>query len=793
MSTEQKLARYAVPGSRLRGVAPPAAWVVLLAAIPFLAGFYLLLPPTGLSRTIAYPAFGIIGMLAILLGVHMRRPARSGSWRLIAVALALLAFGDIVYSFLSGDGQEVAYPSPADIAYLGGYVVLIAGIASLIRGRVAGGDRTALIDAAILAAGAGSIVWFAVIQPGLAGTVEPMVGVVSMAYPVMDLILLGLGLRVLLTAARPRYLQFLLAGVAIYFFADLVYALLLLNQAYGDANPVDAGWIVGILLIGVAALHPSVADPVTTVESSDARLSGSRLATLAAAALIAPTILVIHEIQAGDDLVVGLVLEWTLLFGLVLVRLGITVRELGATLQQRRHLQVDLAHQAHHDPLTQLANRSLFEVRLAQAMATAPETTALIFLDLDDFKTINDTLGHATGDELLRVLAGRVQRGLRATDLAARLGGDEFAILVEACQGPSMALAVAERALAVLRAPLSLVDRQLEVHASAGVAMGHARSTPTDLMRDADVAMYQAKAHGKNRVEAYVAAMHGEVIRSYELGTELAHAIETGAFVLHFQPAVNLTSGAIVGAEALVRWNHPQRGLLGPHEFIPQAESSGLIHSLGRWILREACFAAVGWPTRLDGQRPAVSVNLAASQLLQPGIVEEVAEILAETGLPPRKLILEVTESALVDLDVARAALLRLRGLGVLLALDDFGTGYSALSYLARLPFDIVKIDQSFVAAIGQGRRVDALLAGILGLCDALELVTVAEGIEEGPQLDRLVALGCRIGQGYLFARPVPAAEFTALLTTSRETQRQSPGVGAFTALVARPVVAAAV
>jgi EAL domain-containing protein (putative c-di-GMP-specific phosphodiesterase class I) len=283
------------------------------------------------------------------------------------------------------------------------------------------------------------------------------------------------------------------------------------------------------------------------------------------------------------------------------------------------------------------------------------------------------------------------------------------------------------------------------------------------------------------------------VIRSYELGTEMAHAIETGAFVLHFQPAVNLTSGAIVGAEALVRWNHPQRGLLGPHEFIPQAESSGLIHSLGRWILREACVAAVGWPTRLDGQRPAVSVNLAASQLLQPGIVEEVAEILAETGLPPRKLILEVTESALVDLDVARAALLRLRGLGVLLALDDFGTGYSALSYLARLPFDIVKIDQSFVAAIGQGRRVDALLAGILGLCDALELVTVAEGIEEGPQLDRLVALGCRIGQGYLFARPVPAAEFTALLLTSRETQRRSPGVGAFTALVARPAVAAAI
>ena len=273
-------------------------------------------------------------------------------------------------------------------------------------------------------------------------------------------------------------------------------------------------------------------------------------------------------------------------------------------------------------------------------------------------------------------------------------------------------------------------------------------------MRDADVAMYQAKSHGKDQVEAYEAAMHSEVIRSYELRTELAEAIETDAFVLHYQPALDLASGAIVGAEALVRWNHPKRGLLGPSEFIPQAESSGLIHALGRWILREACTTAAGWPDRADGQRPAISVNLAAAQLLEPGIIDEVASVLADTGLAPGKLILEVTESALVDLDLAREALLRLRGLGVLLALDDFGTGYSSLSYLAELPFDIVKIDQSFIAGIGQGRRVDALLVGILGLCDALQLVTVAEGIERKAQLDRVVELGCRIGQGYLLRSP---------------------------------------
>jgi diguanylate cyclase len=781
MTVQQPIATNAAPESRLRAMTAPPAWVVLLMSIPFLAGFYLLLPPSGLPRTIAYPLYGIVATVAILLGVHRQRPTRPGSWRLIAVSLALLSLGDIVYSVMfAAAGDTISYPSPADVAYLAGYVILIAGIAGLIRGRVPGGDRTPIIDAAILSAGIGSIFWIALIQPSLQDAVDPVVGFVSMAYPGMDLLLLALGLRILLTAsARPRYLQFLFAGVALYFIADVVYALAILDGSYADGHPVDAGWIVGILLIGVAALHPSVAEPVATVEPSDARLSGPRLALLALAALIAPMILIVREIQAGDDLVVGLVVEWTILFGLVMTRLVTNVHELAASLRQRRHLQKDLAHQAHHDPLTQLANRLLFEVRLAHAMATTPETTALVFLDLDDFKTINDTLGHATGDELLRILAERVQRGTRSNDLAARLGGDEFAILVEDCVDAAMALNVAERALSVLRAPVELGERRLLVHASAGVVLGMAGSTPTDLMRDADVAMYQAKAHGKDQVEAYEAAMHGRVTQSYELGTELANAIDTAAFVLHYQPAINLTTGAVVGAEALVRWNHPVRGLIGPGEFIPLAESSGLINKLGSWILREACTTAAGWPDRADGRRPAISVNLAAAQLLRPGIVDEITAILADTGLAANKLILEVTESALVDLATARAALLRLRALGVLLALDDFGTGYSALSYLAELPFDIVKIDQSFVAAIGQGHRFDAMIESVIGLCDALELVTVAEGIEEKAQLDRLLELGCRVGQGFYFARPIRGVEFAALLTAAQEAREDLPPVTA--------------
>jgi predicted signal transduction protein with EAL and GGDEF domain len=370
--------------------------------------------------------------------------------------------------------------------------------------------------------------------------------------------------------------------------------------------------------------------------------------------------------------------------------------------------------------------------------------------------------------------------GIRASDLAARLGGDEFAILIEGCGDPTQAHEVAERAVATIRAPFAVGTRQLSIRASAGVATGRSESTAVSLMRDADVAMYAAKSKGKDKVEQFEQGMHGHVIRSYQLRTELAEAIAADEFILHFQPAFNLSSGMVVGAEALVRWNHPKRGILEPGQFIPEAEASGQIIGLGQWILRSACVAAAGWPERPDGERPAVSVNLAASQLLEPGLVAEVTAVLAETGLPARKLILEVTETALANLAPAREALLGLRALGVLIALDDFGTGYSSLSYLADLAFDIVKIDRSFVAAIGKGSHVDALLDGIVGLCNALDLVIVAEGIETVAQLERLIVLGCPVGQGYLLARPLPADAFVGqigrLIPVPSEPAPATPG-----------------
>ena len=756
--------------ARLSRVGPLHSWQILLAAIPVLSTVYLLLPESSAARTVAYPVFGLIAMVAVLVGVHRRRPVRAGSWWLIALGLALLSIGDITYSALAFGGQEVGYPSLADLGYLSGYLAFILGSFGLMRGRVAGGDRTPVIDAAILAAGAGSLFWIGIVQPNLQGVVDPVAAAVSLAYPTADLLLLALGLRVLLTPdARPRHLQLYLAGIAFYFISDVIYAMAVLNESYAQVQIIDVGWIAGVLLVGVAALHPSAGAPVASVASSEARLSRFRLALLVIAALVAPILLIIHGLREGDDFVVGLMMEWTILFALVLVRLTTTVDELAASLRLRRRLQVDLAYQAHHDPLTKLANRLLFEMRLGEAMARAPEMTALIFIDLDDFKAINDSMGHAAGDDLLRILAGRLIGGLRGTDLGARLGGDEFAILVEGSPDAAVARAVAERALAILRAPVTVAGHPLWVHASAGVAMGAAGSTATDLMRDADIAMYQAKSLGKDRVEAYEAEMHSRVVLSSALRTELAEAIASHAFVVHYQPIINLETGHVAGAEALVRWDHAVRGLLGPMDFIPYAEASGLIHDLGRWILSEACRTAASWPARSDGERFSISVNLAPSQLLGAGLIDDVAEILATWGLPPDRLILEVTETALVDLEHSHEALRRLRALGVRLALDDFGTGYSTLSYLAALPLSIVKVDRRFTAAIGHGKRDAALLDGILGLCNALGLATVGEGVELPSQLKGLRSRGCQFGQGYLLGRPGPAAQFEAQIADERK------------------------
>jgi diguanylate cyclase len=430
---------------------------------------------------------------------------------------------------------------------------------------------------------------------------------------------------------------------------------------------------------------------------------------------------------------------------------------------ERSRAQAALAHRALHDPLTGLANRPLFEDRLRQATARVRRhgsCVAVLFIDLDRFKHVNDTLGHAAGDDLLVAVASRIASVLRTQDTAARLGGDEFAVLCEDVTGTHHALAIAERLLDELRAPFAGAE-DVPVGASIGLAMAHeGTERPEALVREADEAMYRAKARGGGVAELYDDAMRGRASRRIELQDALKRGVERGELRLHYQPRVRLTTGEVVGVEALVRWQHPERGLLSPAEFLPLAEESGLIAPLGAWVLEEGCRQAARWAHDRPGRAPLpVAVNLTARQCAQPDLLSVVRGAVERAGIDPGGLRLEVTEPALLgDFEANLAVLDGLRGLGVSLAIDDFGSGPSSLAALQQLPVDVVTLDRSLVDGIARDGGDAAMLGGIVGLAHALGLTIVAEGVEAVGQVDRLRALGCDAAQGFFFARPGEAA-----------------------------------
>jgi diguanylate cyclase (GGDEF)-like protein/PAS domain S-box-containing protein len=429
-------------------------------------------------------------------------------------------------------------------------------------------------------------------------------------------------------------------------------------------------------------------------------------------------------------------------------------------------LEQQLTHQAFTDSLTGLPNRALFKDRLQHAFSRrgTATTMAVYFLDLDGFKAVNDTLGHSAGDELLTQVADRLRGLLRPSDTIARFGGDEFAVLVDDLSTDDDGTGLAERIGEALRAPIELQSEPVHVAASIGIALPEPDSADAEqLLRNADLAMYQAKAAGTGGYAVYDPTMHAGLVERVRLESDLRKALTEQQFVLHYQPMVSMQTGLITGVEALVRWNHPERGLVPPNDFIPLAESTGLIRPLGLWVLRESCAQAVRW--QQDHPEPLkLSVNVSGRQL-QPELADQVADILAETGLAASLLTLEMTESVLVDhRDETLTTLTALRALGVKLAIDDFGTGYSSLSYLHRFPVDTLKIDRSFVERLSNGGDT-ALVSTILRLGQTMRLETVAEGIERPQELLLLRRQGCTTGQGYHFSPPVPAGRLAELLT----------------------------
>jgi diguanylate cyclase (GGDEF)-like protein len=436
---------------------------------------------------------------------------------------------------------------------------------------------------------------------------------------------------------------------------------------------------------------------------------------------------------------------------------GVLARALADAELQRAELEEELRRQALEDPLTGLANRTLFKDRVEHALDRRREdgkTIGVAFLDLDDFKTVNDSLGHAAGDELLVTVAQRIKESVRTSDTVARLGGDEFAVLLDDVEDVAVP---AHRILQALATPVSLEGKPVAVYGSVGIALHEPGQTAADLLRNADVAMYKAKGEGKGGYRAFDESMRGAATERFALKNELLTAVANDEFRLHYQPIMDLTTGRRKAVEALVRWEHPLRGLVSPGSFIPLAEETGAIVPIGRWVLNTACSQVAAWRNSPDSSDLRLCVNVSPSQLGDSTLVMDVSRALTQSGLPPAALVLEITESAFLLTDEQLAVTIReLAELGVVIALDDFGSGYSSLGYLSKLPIGILKIDLSFVSRIDQGPEEAAVAQAIIMLGHTLGLEIVAEGIETPEELAELKRRGCPLGQGFFLGRPVP-------------------------------------
>jgi diguanylate cyclase (GGDEF)-like protein/PAS domain S-box-containing protein len=467
--------------------------------------------------------------------------------------------------------------------------------------------------------------------------------------------------------------------------------------------------------------------------------------------------------------------RWVLTRGLaVRDEQGKVVRMAGSQsdITQRKEAEHRLQHDAFHDSLTGLPNRTLLLDRLAQAVARKkrrPDSRfGVLFIDIDGFKHINDSLGHQMGDQLLIAVSRRLERCMREVDTVARIGGDEFISLIDDVDSTEFILSVPDRILESLRTPFSLDGHEVVVSASIGVALSNSSDLSADeFVRNADIAMYRAKSLGKAAFVVFDDAMHERAVNRLRMESDLRQATKRGEFLLHYQPIVSLRTGKVRSFEALLRWYHPDRGIVCPDDFIALAEETKLILPIGLWVVRTAAEQLRKWQTQFGTNPPlSISVNLSCRQFLQPDLVYQVERALLETGLDPRCLNMEITESAIMEqVESASSALSRLKSLGIKLSMDDFGKGYSSLSYLHQFPFDALKIDRSFITCIGDAGEHTEIVRTIIALAKSLGLDVVAEGVETEGQMSQLRNLGCQFGQGYFFSRPLSAEAVTALLT----------------------------
>ncbi|MBM2614314.1 bifunctional diguanylate cyclase/phosphodiesterase [Actinoplanes sp. LDG1-06] len=712
----------------------------------------------GVVATVAYPLlpFGwapvvLSGLIstgsAATIVVFARRSRTAAAWYLFAAGLIVWIVGDVAYARQSMSGAT-AYPALSDYCYLAAVPVMAVALFRLTRERGSLWSGT-LVDSAIIAVAVGIVYWALVIEPILSDEATPLPARLATAgSPTVGVLLCAVIVPILLRHGhRTASLWMLTAGSGITLALNVVWTLV--PGVPAQLMPfLYSGYLLAYALWAAAAAHPS---PVTTVAAEGDRLGRSRLVVLTGSMLLVPALLIVQgergEVQSSWFAVaVGSMA----LFVLVATRLS---GYIGRVDKQARQLR----DQATHDDLTGLPNRREFERRATAAVAVEPGQ--VMMLDLAGFKHINDRLGRATGDQALVAVAGLLRDAVRDGDLVARMGADEFAVLVRDTR-PGEADAVAARLADLVRRPVHAGEHELLLSARVGVSSG--TGVPAaELVRRADTARYAAKAAG-GHVVVYSAGLDEQAEAAERLGADLRHSLEDGDFHVVYQPIVRLSDTRTVAFEALVRWNHPVRGFVSPVAFIPVAEDNGLIVELGEWVMRTACHQLAAWRRDLGPAAPGyISVNVSARQLSEPGFAPVVTGILAENGLEPRSLLVEVTETAIFGGGVAIEAVEALHEAGVLIALDDFGTGHSSLGLLRTVPVDVLKVDKSFVDEISESPGRAVIVDALIHVSNGLGLRAVAEGVETAEQAAYLRSLGYQYGQGYYFGKPVPTPGFT--------------------------------
>ncbi|AGZ42824.1 putative bifunctional diguanylate cyclase/phosphodiesterase [Actinoplanes friuliensis] len=700
-----------------------------------------------------------VPLLDLLGAVYSFRAARRSpyplAWQCAGVARSAAVVTTVTLMVSGATGDEVWW-WVGTFSRLLMFVLLAAGAFSSRIMELRGRRRHAfLAEILTVLAGGFMLVWYFVLNPMFLSGEPSHLWVSTIGFAAGDLLLLIAASTLLLGGAVPHLrhpVAPLVMGMALYLVADSAWS----SISVHGAEPADSA--LACLLMVLACLLLTLS-PMLLASGPQAPGVRSRLseqpkwsARLPALALgLGGTLMLVVTVREDD------MMPWGgLVIGLIVMAAAVMLRQV-ISLRDSRDLVVS-------DMLTGLANRTGLDNAITQAVKRR-EHVAVLLIDLDGFKLVNDAYGHAAGDTVLVEFAHQMRSTVRTGDVPARIGGDEFAVLLTDITTPEHATAAAQRILAAAAAnPVRLGEDVLPIRASIGVAIGTGEDSTKDLLRRADVAMYQAKRAGTHAWTLHDPSMTDRRAEDAALSDDLALALDRGELHVLFQPMVDLTSGRPIGAEALVRWQHPTRGIVSPVRFIPIAERSGIITEIGLFVLEQALLQLKAWRQPLY-----ISVNLSPRQLSEPTIVHDILAVLGRTGVPPQSLVLEVTESAIVDEKTGIAALRALREHGIRVAIDDFGTGYSSLQYLTRLPVDILKIDRSFVGELNGTPAGSAITEAVIRLSQVLNLTTVAEGIETAEQAAELLTLGCDTGQGYLYARPLPGPDLDQLMTTTRQ------------------------